>query len=57
MLAEGIEVKGASLDNGLLHINLERQLPEAKARTVPIDAGGPKKAVGKRKTIEMDSEV
>ena len=57
VLAEGIEVKGASLDNGLLHIDLERQLPEAKARTVPIDAAGPKKAVGKRKTIEMDSEV
>jgi len=57
VLAEGIEVKGASLDNGLLHIDLERQLPEPKARTVPIDAGGPKKTAGRRKTIEMDSEV
>lgn len=57
VLAEGIEVKGASLDNGLLHVDLERQLPEPKARTVPIDAGGPKKAVGRRKTIDMDSEV
>lgn len=58
VLAEGIEVKGASLDNGLLHIDLERQIPEPKARTVPIDAaGGSKKTVGRRKTIEMDPEV
>lgn len=57
VLAEGIEVKGASLDNGLLHIDLERQLPEPKARTVPIDAGGLKKAASRRKTIEMDPEA
>jgi len=28
VLAEGIEIKGARIDNGLLHIDLERHLPE-----------------------------
>ncbi|WP_337876720.1 Hsp20 family protein [Elioraea sp.] len=36
VLAEGIEVKGAWLDNGLLHIDLERLQPESRARSVPI---------------------
>ena len=30
-------VKGASLENGLLHVDLVRELPEAmKPRTIPI---------------------
>jgi HSP20 family molecular chaperone IbpA len=36
VLAEGIEVVGASLDNGLLHIDLERPLNEPRVRTVAI---------------------
>lgn len=36
VLAEGIEVKGAWLDNGLLHIDLERIQPESRARIVRI---------------------
>lgn len=39
VLAEGIEVKGAWLDNGLLHIDLARPLPEAKIRTIAIKKG------------------
>ena len=36
-LAEYVEVSGASLENGLLHIELKRQLPESKkARTIAI---------------------
>ena len=36
-LAEYVEVKDASLENGLLHVDLVRELPEAmKARTIPI---------------------
>jgi len=36
-LADHVVVKGASLENGLLHIDLARELPEAKKpRTVPI---------------------
>src|SRR5579872_1589292 len=37
VLAEGIEVKGAWLDNGLLHIDLERPLPESRVRTISIN--------------------
>jgi HSP20 family molecular chaperone IbpA len=36
VLAEGIEVKGAWLDNGLLHIDLARPQPEPKVRTIQI---------------------
>ena len=36
VLAEGIEVRGAWLDNGLLHIDLVRPPVEARVRTVPI---------------------
>ncbi len=36
VLAEGIEVKGASLDSGLLHVDLVRPLPEARVKTIPI---------------------
>ncbi len=36
VLAEGIEVKGAWLDNGLLHIDLARPQPEVRVRTIEI---------------------
>lgn len=36
VLADGIEVKEASLDNGLLHIELERVIPESAARKIEI---------------------
>lgn len=36
VLADGIEVLGASLDNGLLHIDLVRPTPAVKVRTVEI---------------------
>jgi HSP20 family molecular chaperone IbpA len=40
VLAEGIEVEGAWLDNGLLHIDLVRPLPESRVRTVEIRQAG-----------------
>ena len=44
-LAEYVEVTGASLENGLLHVELKRELPESKkARTISI--------AGAAKTIE-----
>lgn len=53
VLAEGIEVTGADLDNGLLHVDLQRIVPEPEVRTVPISAG----KGGKRpKTIDVESE-
>lgn len=39
-LADYVEVKGAELENGLLHIDLEREIPEAmKARRIEIANG------------------
>jgi molecular chaperone IbpA len=36
-LADHVVVKGAALENGLLHVDLVRELPEAmKPRTIPI---------------------
>jgi molecular chaperone IbpA len=46
-LADHIEVKGGALENGLLHIELERVVPEEKKpRKIEI-AGGPKKLTQK----------
>jgi HSP20 family molecular chaperone IbpA len=36
VLVEGIEVTGASLDNGLLNIELERPEPQNRTRTIEI---------------------
>ena len=41
VLAEGIEISGASLDNGLLHIDLVRPQPEVVSRIIDIAAGPP----------------
>jgi HSP20 family molecular chaperone IbpA len=39
VLAEGIEVRGAWLDNGLLHVDLVRPNVEPRVRTIPIRDG------------------
>ncbi|MEN0076963.1 MAG: Hsp20 family protein [Paracraurococcus sp.] len=39
VLAEGIEVEGAWLDNGLLHVDLRRPQPEVRVKTIPIGGG------------------
>ena len=53
VLAEGIEVIGAGLDNGLLHIDLERVVPEPEVRNIPISQiDKSKKAASKR--IDVD---
>jgi HSP20 family molecular chaperone IbpA len=36
VLAEGLDVVGAALDNGLLHIDLERPQPESRIRRIEI---------------------
>lgn len=47
-MADHVEVKGADMDNGLLHIALKREVPEAlKPRQIPIGNG-----VTKLKSIE-----
>src|SRR5690348_2151447 len=47
VLADGIEVAGASLDNGLLNVDLVRRVVEGKVRSVEIKAAKPA-----RQTIE-----
>lgn len=54
VLADGIEVKGAHLDNGLLHIDLERIIPESQAKKIAIKS---KKGEKKLKTIDVESEI
>ncbi|MCC6735392.1 MAG: Hsp20 family protein [Bauldia sp.] len=40
-LADHVEVRGATLENGLLHIDLVREVPEAlKPRKIAIGTGG-----------------
>jgi len=51
VLAEGIEVTSAELDNGLLHIDLERPMPETTVKTIPI-----KGARRKADTIDVEAE-
>ncbi len=53
VLAEGIEVQGATMDNGLLYIELERIVPEPEVRTIKIESG-PSGSKGKSpKTIDV----
>ena len=40
VLAQGIEVRGAALDNGLLHIDLVRPEIEVRSRTIEIQGSG-----------------
>jgi len=40
VLAEGIEVEGAWLDNGLLHVDLRRPQPESRVKTIRIGTRG-----------------
>jgi molecular chaperone IbpA len=38
-LADFVQVKGANLENGLLHVDLVREIPEAKKpRSIPINS-------------------
>ncbi len=39
VLAEGIEVGSATIENGLLHIDLQRPKPESLVRTIDIQGG------------------
>ena len=49
-LADHVEVQGADMENGLLHILLKRQIPEAmKPRTIPVGVGAGAKVIEARK--------
>ncbi len=52
VLADGLEVSGANLDNGLLNIELKRPLPATRVRTVEIR----KKSRGIAQTLDVESD-
>jgi HSP20 family molecular chaperone IbpA len=53
VLAEGIKVQGATMDNGLLYIELERIVAEPEVHTIKIESG-PSGSKGKSpKTIDF----
>ena len=44
VLADGVDVSGAELENGLLHLDLKRQVPDTIVQTIKISsANGAKK--------------
>ena len=67
VLAEGIEIIGAALDNGLLNIDLERPVVAPKVRTIEIASAapdgtgktinaGPARAKAKPRRVTADAE-
>ena len=54
VLAEGIEVSDAEIVNGLLHVDLERPVPEPKVTQIQIKNSAKKKATPK--TIDVNPE-
>jgi len=40
VLAEGVDVAGASMEHGLLHVDLTRAVPENVIQTIQINGGG-----------------
>jgi molecular chaperone IbpA len=51
-LADYVQVKGATLENGLLHVDLVREIPEAKKpRTIPIGTAGEKNGKAKEPKV------
>ena len=55
VLVDGIEVVGADLDNGLLHIDLKRPVPESRVRTIEIKSAAKAKR-GAAPTITAETE-
>ena len=54
LLADGLQVAGAALDNGLLSIDLERPEPTSRVRTIDIKGSRMKSA---SKKLAVDSEA
>lgn len=55
VLADGIEVAGATLDNGLLSIDLERPKVEPKVRKVPIEKSNA--GTGPQARVNIDNKA
>jgi HSP20 family molecular chaperone IbpA len=48
LLADGIDVGGATLENGLLNVDLTRPVAPEQVRTIPIAKASPSKSEGAR---------
>lgn len=55
VLAEGIDISGAWLDHGLLHIDLARPQPEIRVKRIEI--GGPREAARERPRMVQATAV
>jgi len=57
VLADGIEVTGAYLDNGLLHIDMTRIEPESTARKIQIATNAtPTNGASHKQAIDVDKK-
>ncbi len=57
VLADGIEILGAFLDNGLLHIDMKRIEPENTARKIPITGqSASEKSISKNQAIDINQK-
>jgi HSP20 family molecular chaperone IbpA len=58
VLADGIEILGATLDNGLLHIDMKRIPPESNARKIEISSASKAMAISQQpqKAIEVENQ-
>ena len=54
VLADGMEVAGAVLENGLLHVDIERPLSEPRVRSIAIETREPDSGSGT--TIDVDPD-
>jgi HSP20 family molecular chaperone IbpA len=58
VLADGIEVLGAFLDNGLLHIDMKRVEPESTARKIRIETNpASTNGASNRKAIDVETKT
>src|SRR3546814_20980462 len=46
VLAEGIDITGATLERGLLHVDLQRQVVQPEVRTIKISTAEAAKGIG-----------
>lgn len=54
VLADGIEIEGAHLNNGLLDIDLFRPRPEARTQTIAINTGGQKPSNAAPRALDVE---
>lgn len=56
VLAEGIEVTSATLDNGLLSVDLQRPRAVSQVRTIPIRKAAGDKSTARRVAVDAESK-